>query len=264
MKATFTALTGTFAYRLHAFWVMAYDWARSKGVWLQSFTNEIEKTMEVFMDDSQFSVILSSCLSPFRQMLQRCERPICAQIGKKMPLYGQDRHRLKLTKAPILVAPDWDLPFLKSCVMQVDFAVGAVSRATSEKKGKLQKTFTSRDTLGWLPLLVMINAPWFAFCKYQAGNFGDQRNGRVVVSGQEAFGAFLSLPQWIPTVGTLRCQFTAKKIFDSGCLAHDLQGCPMDFVSRCDHMSNGQGKMSLRDEMPQTLSTFTKSLTCGH
>ncbi|GJZ45889.1 reverse transcriptase domain-containing protein [Tanacetum coccineum] len=48
--------------------------ARSKVLWLQSFTIMIKKTMEVFMDDfSVFGDSFSSCLSHLDKMLQRCE-----------------------------------------------------------------------------------------------------------------------------------------------------------------------------------------------
>ncbi|GJZ09695.1 reverse transcriptase domain-containing protein [Tanacetum coccineum] len=55
------------------------------------------------------------------------------------------RERMKLTQAPILVAPDWDLPFEIMCDAS-DFAVGAVLGQRVVFRGKKLSTFSKLAT----------------------------------------------------------------------------------------------------------------------
>ncbi|GJZ82136.1 reverse transcriptase domain-containing protein [Tanacetum coccineum] len=124
------------------------------------FQDMIEETIEVFMDDfSIFEDSFSSCLS---HLDKRCEdtnlvlnwekchfmvkegivlghkisksgiEPMTHLLEKETPFIFSTECReafetlkKKLTEAPILVAPDWDLPFEIMCDAS-DFAVGAV------------------------------------------------------------------------------------------------------------------------------------------
>nr|GEX28973.1 hypothetical protein [Tanacetum cinerariifolium] len=129
------------------------------------FHDVIEKMMEVFMDDlSVFRNSFRTCLSHLNKILKRCEdTKLCLNWEKshfmvkegiflghkiskkdievdmakvdlitKLPhpttvkgIRSFLGHPRKLTEAPILVAPDWDLPFELMCDAS-DFAIGAV------------------------------------------------------------------------------------------------------------------------------------------
>ncbi|GJT58584.1 reverse transcriptase domain-containing protein [Tanacetum coccineum] len=161
-KTTFTCPYGTFAYRRMPFGLCNAPGTFQRCM-VAIFHDMIEKTMEVFMDDfSVFGDSFSSCLSHLDKMLQRCEDTnlvlnwekchfmvkegivLGHKISKtgievdkaKVDVIAKLPHpttvkeafetlKLKLTQAPILVAPDWDLPFEIMCDAS-DFAVGAV------------------------------------------------------------------------------------------------------------------------------------------
>ncbi|GJV25158.1 reverse transcriptase domain-containing protein [Tanacetum coccineum] len=110
------------------------------------FHDMIEETMEVFMDDfSNFGDSFSSRLSHLDKMLKRCEdtnlvlnwekchfMPMTHFLEKETPfvflkecIEAFNIFKKKLTEAPILVAPDWDLPLEIMCDAS-DYAVGAV------------------------------------------------------------------------------------------------------------------------------------------
>nr|GEY36707.1 reverse transcriptase domain-containing protein [Tanacetum cinerariifolium] len=101
-KTTFTCPYGMFAYHR-----MPFGLCNALGTFqrciMAIFYDMIEKTMEVFMDDFYvFGNSFQSCLSHLERMLKR-----------------------KLTEAPILIAPDWDMPFELMCDAS-DFAIRAV------------------------------------------------------------------------------------------------------------------------------------------
>ncbi|GJT97407.1 reverse transcriptase domain-containing protein [Tanacetum coccineum] len=76
----------------------------------------------------------------------------------------------KLTEAPILVAPDWDLPFEIMCDAS-DYAVGAVLGQHVLKNKEIIETFPL-ETLGMVTFRGDSSTPWFAdIANYHAGNF---------------------------------------------------------------------------------------------
>nr|GEX27951.1 DNA-directed DNA polymerase [Tanacetum cinerariifolium] len=120
------------------------------GCTLAIFHDMVEKTMEVFMDDfSVFGNSFENCLSRLDKMLQQCEDTNLSLnwekshfmvkegivLGHKISKNGIEVDKAKIDviaklphpttvkEAPILIAPDWDLPFELMCDAS-DFAIG--------------------------------------------------------------------------------------------------------------------------------------------
>nr|GFA31669.1 reverse transcriptase domain-containing protein [Tanacetum cinerariifolium] len=167
-KKTFTYPYGTFAYRR-----MPFGLCNAPGTFqrcmLDIFHNMVEKTMKVFMDDfSVFGNSFKNRLSHLDKMLQRCEDTSLSLNWEKSHFMVKegivlghkifknrievDRAKVdvitklphpttvkdieeKLTEAPILIAPNWDLPFELMCDAS-DFAIGAVLGQRHEKHFK--------------------------------------------------------------------------------------------------------------------------------
>ncbi|GJS59502.1 reverse transcriptase domain-containing protein [Tanacetum coccineum] len=161
-KTTFTCPYGTFAYRRMPFGLCNAPGTFQRCM-VAIFHDMIEKTMEVFMDDFLvFGDSFSSYISHLDMMLKRCEDTNLVLnwekchfmvkegivLGHKISKNGIEVDRAKvdviakppppttcqfsfeilkkkLTEAPILVSPDWDLPFEIMCYAS-DFVVGAV------------------------------------------------------------------------------------------------------------------------------------------
>nr|GEV38698.1 reverse transcriptase domain-containing protein [Tanacetum cinerariifolium] len=153
-KTTFTYPYGTFAYHR-----MPFGLCNALGTFqrcmMAIFHDMIEKTMKVFMDDFLvFGDSFSSCLSHLDTILQRCEDANLVLNWEKCHFMVKEgivlshkisKNRLeetpfvfskdcidafetlkkKLIEAPILVVPDWNLPFELMCDAS-DFAIGAV------------------------------------------------------------------------------------------------------------------------------------------
>nr|GEY02477.1 reverse transcriptase domain-containing protein [Tanacetum cinerariifolium] len=128
-KTTFTCPYETFAYRR-----MPFGLCNAPGTFqrcmLAIFHDMVEKTMEVFMDDfSVFGNSFENCLSRLDKMLQRAKVDVIAKLPHpttvKDCIKAFQMLKKKLTKAPILIAPNWDLPFELMCDTS-DFAIGAV------------------------------------------------------------------------------------------------------------------------------------------
>nr|GEX25222.1 reverse transcriptase domain-containing protein [Tanacetum cinerariifolium] len=192
-----------------------------------------------------------------------------------------------LTKYPILIASDWDMPFELMCDAS-DFAIGAVLGQRRDKHFRTihyaSKTMTeveSKYTTTEKEMLAVIQStPWFAdFANYYAGNFivkemtSQQKNKffkdvkhyfwddpylfkicadqiiRRCVAGQEAID-ILKACHFRPTGGHHGPNYTAKKVFDSGFNWPTIYRDAQHFVKNCD-VCQRQGKITQKDEMPQ-------------
>ncbi|GJW62611.1 reverse transcriptase domain-containing protein [Tanacetum coccineum] len=207
-KTTFTCPYGTFAYRRMPFG-LCNALGTFQRCMMAIFHDMIEETMEVFMDDfSVFGDSFSSCLSHLDKMLKSVKTLILFLIGrlrecdhcmvKKGIVLGHkisksrievDRAKVdviaklphpirfkrlklkkKLTEAPILVAPDWDLPFEIMCDAS-DFAVGAVLGQRDLEKKEINETFPL-ETLEMISFHGDSSTSWFAdIANYHAGKF---------------------------------------------------------------------------------------------
>nr|GEW62301.1 reverse transcriptase domain-containing protein [Tanacetum cinerariifolium] len=125
-KTKFTCPYETFAYRRMPFRLCNAP-SMFQRCMMAIFHDMIEKTMKVFIEDfSVFRNSFQTCLSHLEKMLKR-----------------------KLTEAPILIAPDWDMPFELMCDAN-DFAIGAILRQRQEKHFRLihyaSKTMTEAES----------------------------------------------------------------------------------------------------------------------
>ncbi|GJX60289.1 reverse transcriptase domain-containing protein [Tanacetum coccineum] len=146
----------------------------------------------------------------------------------------------RLTEAPILIAPNWDLPFELMCDAS-DFAIGAVLGQRHEKHFRpihyASKTLIEAQT-NYTTTEKELLAIVYAFEKF-----------RRCVHGNEAL-EILSACHNGPTGGHHGANLTAKKIFDSGFFWPTIYKDAHEFVKNCDSCQR-QGKTSQRDEMPQ-------------
>nr|GEW42117.1 reverse transcriptase domain-containing protein [Tanacetum cinerariifolium] len=152
-KTMFTCPYGTFAYRR-----MPFGLCNALGTFqrcmLAIFHDMVEKMMEVFMDDfSVFGNSFKNCLSRLDKMLQSFPKV-----------------KKKLTEAPILIAPNWDLPFEIMCDAS-DFAIGAVLGQRHEKHFRpihyASKTLTNAESNYTTTKMEML-AVVYAFEKFRS------------------------------------------------------------------------------------------------
>nr|GEZ03419.1 reverse transcriptase domain-containing protein [Tanacetum cinerariifolium] len=194
----------------------------------------------------------------------------------------------KLTEAPILIAPNWDLPFELMCDAS-DFAIeNLVADHLSRLENPYKNVLDPKEINEKFPLktLSMVsfrgdsNAPWFAdFTNYHAGNFivkgmiSQQKNKffkdvkhyfwddpflfkicadqviRRCMHGKEALDILEACHNGL-TGGHHGANLTAKKIFDAGFFWPTIYKDAHEFVKNCDSCQR-KGKISQWDEMPQ-------------
>nr|GEY44050.1 reverse transcriptase domain-containing protein [Tanacetum cinerariifolium] len=157
-KTTFTCPYGTFAYRRMPFGLCNAP-STFQRYMLAIFHDMVEKTMKVFMDDfSVFGNSFKNCLFRLDKMLQRCkDTKLCLNWEKshfmvkegivlghkiskneievdkaKIGVIAKLPHPTIVKEAPILISPNWALPFELMCDAS-DFAIGAVLGQHHEK-----------------------------------------------------------------------------------------------------------------------------------
>ncbi|GKC25470.1 reverse transcriptase domain-containing protein [Tanacetum coccineum] len=189
-----------------------------------------------------------------------------------------------LTETPILVGPNWDLPFEIMCDAS-DFAVGAVLGKLYTDHSALKYLLTKQDAkprlLGWILLLqefdVIIHDKKGAenlaadhLSRLENPHQGDLERKEITetfpletlgmisfhdqvirrcVHGQEAVDILTACHSG-PTGGHHGANYTAKKVFDSGFYWPTIYRDAHDMVKSCDSCQR-QGKILQKDEMPQ-------------
>nr|GEX13758.1 reverse transcriptase domain-containing protein [Tanacetum cinerariifolium] len=176
----------------------------------------------------------AGCCRRFIQDFSKIARPMACILEKDTPFFFSKECveafqtlKTKLAEAPILIAPDWDLPFELMCNAS-DFAIGNV---VTTKEQILQGC----EALLW-------DGPFlYKICT-------DQVIQRCV-HGQEAID-ILKACHYGPTGGHHGPNYTVKKVFDSEFYWPTIYCDAQDLVKSCD-VCQRQGKISQRDEMPQ-------------
>nr|GEX89624.1 reverse transcriptase domain-containing protein [Tanacetum cinerariifolium] len=187
----------------------------------------------------------------------------------------------KSTKAPILIAPDWDMPFELMCDAS-DFAIGAVLGKRQEKnfrpihytsktmtEAKSNYTTTKKEMLAVARLLrwvLLLQEFTFKVIDIKgAENLAADHLSRLenphqnVLDPKEINESFPletlnlvsthGLPLWT-TGGRHGPNYTAKKVFDLGFYWPTIYRDAQELVKNYD-VYQRQGKISQRDEMPQ-------------
>ncbi|GKC69174.1 reverse transcriptase domain-containing protein [Tanacetum coccineum] len=233
-KTIFTCLYGIFAYCR-----MPFDLCNAPRTFQRCmvaiFHDMIEKTIEVFMDDFLvFGELISSCLSHLDMMLKshKISKNSIEVDHTKVDVIAilpppTTYLKKKLTEAPILVAPDWDLPFEIMC----DASDFATHYTTTEKE-----------------LLVVV----YAFEKFRSYLVLSKTIVYMDHSALKRCVDILEACHHGPTGGHHGPNYTAKKVFDSGFFWPTIYRDAHDMVKHCDSCQR-QIKISQRDEMPHNL-----------
>ncbi|RVW18310.1 Retrovirus-related Pol polyprotein from transposon 412 [Vitis vinifera] len=135
-KTTFTCPFGTYAYRMP--FGLCNAPATFQRCMLSIFSDMVERIMEVFMDDiTVYGTSFEDCLSHLEDVLKRCiEKDLvlnwekCHFMDAKFEWDDKCQRSFELlkqflTSAPIVRAPNWELPFEVMCDSS-DYAIGAV------------------------------------------------------------------------------------------------------------------------------------------
>nr|GEW98296.1 hypothetical protein [Tanacetum cinerariifolium] len=222
----------------------------------------------------------------FIQDFSKIARPMTHLLEKETPFVfykdcidAFETLKKKFTEAPILVVPDWNLPFELMCDAS-DFAIGAVlgQHHLSRLENPHKDVFENKDINENFPLETLGkissgSTSWFAdFANFHAGNFivrwmssqqkkkffedvkhyfwDDPYHFRICadqiirrcVHGQKAYDILKACHEG-PTGGHHSANFTAKKVFDAGFFWPTIYKDAHNIVKSCD-ICQCQGKTS--------------------
>nr|GEY81552.1 hypothetical protein [Tanacetum cinerariifolium] len=191
----------------------------------------------------------------FIQDFSKIARPMTQLLEKETPfVFSKDcidafeTLKKKLTEAPVLVVPDWNLPFELMCDAS-DFAIGTVlgqhfanfyagnfivKGISSQQK---KKFFKDVKHYFW-------DDPYlFRICSDQII--------QLCVHEKEAYDIIKACHEG-PTGGHHGVNFTVKKVFDVSFFWPTIYKDAHNLVKSCD-ICQRQGKISQKDEMPQNV-----------
>ncbi|GJR68248.1 reverse transcriptase domain-containing protein [Tanacetum coccineum] len=131
---------------------------------------------------SEEGIVLGYKISKSRIEVDKAKVDVIAKLPHPTSVKAFNILKKKLTEAPVLVAPDWDLPFEIMCDAS-DYAVGAKNLAADHlsrlenphqgdlKKKEINETFPL-EALGMITFHGDSSTPWFAdIANYHVGNF---------------------------------------------------------------------------------------------
>nr|GEV49440.1 hypothetical protein [Tanacetum cinerariifolium] len=219
----------------------------------------------------------------FIQDFSKIARPMTHLLDKETPfVFSKDcidafeTLKKKLTEAPILVVPDWNLPF-KLIIVYTDHSTLKYLLSKQDTKTRLirwvlilqefdiiirDKKRTKDLAADHLSRLENPHKDVFEN-KDTNENFPLETLGKIYsgstpwcVHGQEAYDILKACHEG-PNGGHHGANFTAKKVFDVGFFWPTIYRDAHDLVKSCD-ICQREGKISQRDEMPQNVIKVCK------
>nr|GEV61110.1 reverse transcriptase domain-containing protein [Tanacetum cinerariifolium] len=197
----------------------------------------ILEEIEAYLKDDSISPEIDHIARPMTHLLEK-ETPF---VFSKDCIDAFETLKKKLTEAPILVVPDWNLPF-KLMYDASDFGIGAVL----EQRNFIVKGMMSQQKKKFFKDV----KHYFWDDPYLFRIFADQIIRRCA-HGQEAF-IILKACHEGHTGGHHGANLTAKKVFDVGFFWPTIYRDAHTMIKSCDTCQK-QGKISQLDEMPQNV-----------
>nr|GEY06611.1 DNA-directed DNA polymerase [Tanacetum cinerariifolium] len=204
----------------------------------------------------------------YRRLIQdfsKIARPMTRRPKKDTPFFFSKECieafqtlKRKLTEAPILITPDWDLPFELMCDAS-DYAIGAVMGQRQENLFRpihyASKTMTEAEsnyTITKKEMLALVYT-FDKFRSYLIMNksimYTDHSALKCLFAKKDSKTRLLRLLLWTHR-GTSWPELHRKKVFDSEFYWPTIYRDAQDLVKSCV-VCQRQGKISQRDEMPR-------------